>query len=852
MLHSPLGIGIVGAGNIIKSHASALGQWPGLARLVAVADVDEERAKKAKSRFGFKTAYDDYRRLLDDENVEVVQVCTPPNKHARIVVDALAAGKHVLCEKPMAATLSDADAIVHAARQRPEQKTSFVFQLRLNPALVCMKRAIEHPSTGSVLSAAMRVRIRKRPNYYLSSPGRGSWDVDGGGVLINQAIHQLDALIWLLGRCSEASAVIDRFVQPCEAEDTLAGWVKFDGGEFATVDCTTCAQRRNFAIEVQCEHACLRVSGDPDSSKFRWEYESADRKVRQSLREVRQDVKLASAPGQSSWTFSKPSGHAALIHQFLMAVRSEATCPVPPREARRSLELAAALYQSGLTNQVVALPLGSKSPVYGGVRAEMATSLDWTLPPPDKDTRQDPLHGGAMMNQGKPAIKVRGRTVWMPYPPPWTRLKRAASLTFDAMTMIPRIAKGKTTIGDGSRIVNNFERAFRRLTGSKYALAMNNGTATLHSAYFAVGVGPGTEVIVPAYTWHASATPVLQCGATPVFCDIDPRTLTADPDDIERRITERTRAICVVHVWGNPAEMDRICEIASRHDISVVEDCSHAHGAFYQGKPVGTWGDVGCFSLNSGKAVDAGEGGIAVTDDPRLFDRMLVLGHFGRIQKGQAAKTFDFGDMSLGQKYRPHQCAMYLAMGSLRRLATLNKRCDRSWQTLCDALQDVPGIRTFETLEHAHRGGYQAFVLAYEGAELGGPDRDTFVKAVKRQGVPITADRYSQINYTYGALHQAPLFTSVHRPGLGGGCYDPTRPWEEVVRSESLPGCERLSRQLVSLPRLDAASRGYVRSCAKAIKKVLKAYGVRAEATPEAPPAPSADEKQPLTTGAGA
>jgi dTDP-4-amino-4,6-dideoxygalactose transaminase len=198
---------------------------------------------------------------------------------------------------------------------------------------------------------------------------------------------------------------------------------------------------------------------------------------------------------------------------------------------------------------------------------------------------------------------------------------------------------------------------------------MCNGTATLHSAYFAVGVGPGKEVIVPSYTWHATATPVLQCGATPVFCDIDPRSLNADPDDIERRITERTQAICVVHVWGNPAEMDRIMEIANRYKIKVIEDCWHAHGAVYKGKSVGTWGDIGCFSLNCGKAVDAGEGGVAVTDDPVLFDHMLLLGHFGRIQNGQTARTFKVGDMSLGLKI-PADHAVHLFGDGVAKTAT--------------------------------------------------------------------------------------------------------------------------------------------------------------------------------------
>jgi len=421
------------------------------------------------------------------------------------------------------------------------------------------------------------------------------------------------------------------------------------------------------------------------------------------------------------------------------------------------------------------------------------------------------------------AINGGRRTVYGVFPSPWTRIKKAAVLTKDTLSMVPRIARGKTTIGDGSKVIAKFEKAFKAMTGSEYALAMNNGTATLHSAYFAVGVGPGDEVIVPSYTWHASATPVLQCGATPVFCDIDPRTLTADPDDLERRITARTKAICVVHVWGNPAEMDRIADIARRNEVAVVEDCSHAHGAVYKGKAVGTWGAVGCFSLNASKAVDGGEAGVAVTDDPVLYDRMMVLGHFGRIKHGLAADTFDWGDMSLGQKYRPHQCAMYLALPSLKRLPALNKRCNRSWRWLCEEIRDVPGIRAPEILPGATRGGFQSYVLVYEGEELGGLSREQFVKAVRREGAPLLVDRYSQINYTYGMLHKAPLFTEVHRPSLGGGCYDPTRSWDEVQQDVTLPVSERLCNQLVSLPRLDTASQRYVRACGRAMRKVCNA-----------------------------
>jgi perosamine synthetase len=407
------------------------------------------------------------------------------------------------------------------------------------------------------------------------------------------------------------------------------------------------------------------------------------------------------------------------------------------------------------------------------------------------------------------------------YPSIWLRLKRGLRLSGDLLTMLPWTLMGQTTITDGSGIIKKFETAFSRFTGSAFALAMTNGTATLHSAYFALGVGPGTEVIVPSYTWHASATPVLQCGATPVFCDIDPHTLTADPDDIERRITSRTKAICVVHVWGNPADMDRIMQIANRRGIKVIEDCSHAHGAVYKGKSVGTWGAIGCFSLNSGKAVDAGEAGVAVTDDPVLFDHMLLLGHFGRIQNGQAARTFNVGDMSLGMKYRPHTAAIHLAMASLKRLDELNARSEETWHILCEEIEGVAGIRPQVTMPKAVRGGFMAFVFVYEGQELGGPPREQFVETVRVRGAPLSADRYSQINYTYGMLHQAPLFTSLDRRALGGGCYDPTRPWQDLVAKVSLPTCERVSQQLVSFPRLDQISPKNARSFGRILREVL-------------------------------
>ena len=166
-------------------------------------------------------------------------------------------------------------------------------------------------------------------------------------------------------------------------------------------------------------------------------------------------------------------------------------------------------------------------------------------------------------------------------------------------------ARDISTLRSGGA-VERFERSFARSVGAPYALLMNSGTAAIHSAYFAIGIGPGDEVIVPSYTFFATVAPMLPLGGVPVFCEIDAATLTSDPDDVERRITPRTRAICVVHLSGNPARMDRFAAIAGSHDLALIEDCSHAHGAGYRGRPVGMWGDIGCFSLQGSKPVSGG------------------------------------------------------------------------------------------------------------------------------------------------------------------------------------------------------------------------------------------------------
>lgn len=378
---------------------------------------------------------------------------------------------------------------------------------------------------------------------------------------------------------------------------------------------------------------------------------------------------------------------------------------------------------------------------------------------------------------------------------------------------------GVVSIGGPTGVIGEFEAAFAAMTGSRHALCMNSGTATLHSAYFAVGVGPGDEVLCPAYTWHASATPIIHCGATPVFCDIRPESMTLDPEDVERRITDRTKAICAVHVWGNVCDMDRLCEIARSHKVALIEDASHAHGALWKGRPVGSFGEVGCFSMQGSKSVSGGESGVAVTDSAELYDRMVLLGHFGRPRQGAVDVVNTIGDMSLGIKYRAHPWAIAMANVGLKRLPELNAKRTANSAFLNDQLRDCPGLTVFDPLPGATRGGFLEYKFLVTPEALSVASRERIVQAMQAEGAPVTADRYSDLNFTYGLLHAAPLFNEVDRRALGGCFYDPTR--SEPPLKPSLPVAEDLNQRLISLPGFIDVTRESLAEVAAAMRKVM-------------------------------
>jgi perosamine synthetase len=406
------------------------------------------------------------------------------------------------------------------------------------------------------------------------------------------------------------------------------------------------------------------------------------------------------------------------------------------------------------------------------------------------------------------------RAVRTEYKEGWRQVRRS-----DLKPILAAARDDINTEAKGAGPIAEFEGQFAQLTGSQYALAMNSGTAALHSAYFALGIKPGTEVIVPGYTFFATAAPILQCGGRPVFCDVDPETLLADPDDVERRITPCTRVICVVHLWGNPAPMDRFVEIARRHNLGLIEDCSHAHGALYQSRPVGSWGDIGCFSLQGPKAVSAGEGGIAVTDNPVLFDRMLALGHYGRLKAGQAKNTFDTDYLTLGVKYRPHLYGIMLAACSLSRLPELNRRRQRNYDILSAELAGCEAVQPIKTTPEAVRGGFLEFIVRYTPEKAGNWKSSEFLQAAQAEGVPISKERYARLGKSKRMLNETPIFTTLDSTELGGNL-EASRQQDSSQRQSDLPVVRSLAGRLLTLPPFTKVSERFVRECAAGLRKI--------------------------------
>lgn len=336
------GFGLIGCGRISKNHFESIMALPG-AKLVAASDIDNEALRRSTEKYECK-GYLDYRELLADDQVEIVSICTPSGLHARIALDAIHAGKHVIVEKPMAMSLGEADILIKAAKEKGV-KLGVVHQNRFNTAIVRLRKALEAGRFGRLTHGTAVVRWNRDDNYYTQAPWRGTWGQDGG-CLMNQSIHNIDLLQWMMGPVESVFAYSATNLRPIEGEDVAMAVLKFRNGAMGIIEASTTIYPRNLeeTLNIFGSNGTVVVGGIAVNKIEAWRFSGEDE---QSV----MNEQLKEPPNVYGF------GHADIIKDFIEAVSEDREPAISGDEGRKALEIILAIYHSVKYKREISLPL---------------------------------------------------------------------------------------------------------------------------------------------------------------------------------------------------------------------------------------------------------------------------------------------------------------------------------------------------------------------------------------------------------------------------------------------------------------------------------------------------------------
>lgn len=322
-------------------------------------------------------------------------------------------------------------------------------------------------------------------------------------------------------------------------------------------------------------------------------------------------------------------------------------------------------------------------------------------------------------------------------------------------------------ISSKGKYVEEFEKEFARYCGCKYGITTTSGTTALHLALASIGVSKGDEVIIPAFTMVATTFAVVYCDAKPVLVDSEPETWNMDVSQIEEKITDRTKAIMPVHIYGHPCDMDPIMKIAREHDLYVVEDAAEAHGAEYKGKKTGGFGDIGCFSFYANKIITTGEGGMIVTDDEEFAERAKSLRNLCFPKEKRI-----YLHSEIGYNYRMTNIQAAIGLAQLERIDKLVEMRRRNARLYNECLKNVEGIKLPPEKEWAKNVYWMYSILIEPEFRM---SRDKLIEELAKRGI--------ETRTFFIPMHEQPVF---RKKGLFEG--------------ESYPVAEELSRKGMHLP----------------------------------------------------
>lgn len=368
--------------------------------------------------------------------------------------------------------------------------------------------------------------------------------------------------------------------------------------------------------------------------------------------------------------------------------------------------------------------------------------------------------------------------------------------------------------------VRQFCDKFAAMYGVGHCVATSSGTAAIHTALGAAGITAGDEVITSPITDMGSVIGILYQNAIPVFADVNPYSYNMDPESIEANITGSTKAILVVHLAGNPADMDEIMRIADKYGLTVIEDCAQAYMTYYKGRLVGTIGHIGCFSLNDFKHITAGDGGMCIINDETLYHKALRFAdkNYSRISVNG---VIDRDISSVAPNYRMNELTGAVAIAQLDRVEWICERRRIYGDGLTARLRNIPGI-TPPLVKDGNASSYWFYLFRVDEAELH-VDTDTFIAALQAEGVPCQRGYIPACVYEYGLFQNRSAFPNTHAP------FD--SPYCRISRSYPTglcPAAEDVLRSTVRIPVSEFYSEEDLQQTVAAIEKVAAWYAQNA------------------------
>ena len=353
----------------------------------------------------------------------------------------------------------------------------------------------------------------------------------------------------------------------------------------------------------------------------------------------------------------------------------------------------------------------------------------------------------------------------------------------EAVVKVMRSGILTNALGMGPNVVD-FESNYAKFAGVKHAIAVNTGTAALHAALMALDLKTGDEVILPSFTFVATAEAVVLAGANPVFADVDPETFNLAPQAVEKALTKKTKAILPVDLYGLPADIKPIKEIAKKHGLFVVEDCAQSHGAIYEDKPAGAWADIACWSLYAAKNIGTGEGGVVTTDDDELAEKVRMIR-----TNGEKIKYYS---LRLGTNYRMTEIQAAIGKVQLGRLPDFLEKRTANASRLSHNLRETDKLQLPPTLKNMKASWY-LYTVRVKGATE--EKRNGIIKSMQDKGIGVAA-------YYPNPVHQMPYY-------------------RENFGNFDLPETQKAAKQVLSLPIHPAVTSEQIDFIAKTLTDLL-------------------------------